>query len=91
MHPSGTIRITASDALFLKLLSSCFAKFRVAYSEIELEALISAEAFNLTKWDADIAIQTTKQPPKTLVGRRVAPIFSGVYGSKQYAIALVRY
>lgn len=84
MRPSGTIRVTTSDALFFKLLSSCFAELRAAYPEIELEVLISTEVFNLTKRDADIAIRTTKQPPETLVGRRVATIHSAVYGSKQY-------
>ena len=29
-------------------------------------------------------MHTTKQPPETLVGRRVAAISSAVYGSKQY-------
>lgn len=84
MRPNGIIRVTTSDALFLKLLSPCFAKFRVVCPEIELEVLISTEVFNLTKRDADIAIRTTKQPPETLVGRRVAAISSAVYGSKQY-------
>lgn len=84
MRPSGTIRVTTSDALFIKLLSPCFAKFRAAYPEIELEVLISTEVFNLTKRDADIAIRTTKNPPETLVGRKVTRVSSAVYGSKQY-------
>lgn len=84
MRPSGTIRVTTSDALFIKLLSPCFAKFRAAYPEIELEVLISTEVFNLTKRDADIAIRTTKNPPETLVGRKVTSFSSAVYGSKQY-------
>lgn len=84
LRPSGTIRVTTSDALFIKLLSPCFADFRAAYPEIELEVLISTEVFNLTKRDADIAIRTTKNPPETLVGRKVATVSSAVYGSKQY-------
>lgn len=84
LRPSGTIRVTTSDALFIKLLSPCFADFRAAYPEIELEVLISTEVFNLTKRDADIAIRTTKNPPETLIGRKVATVSSAVYGSKQY-------
>lgn len=84
MRPSGTIRVTTSDALFIKLLSPCFAEFRAAYPEIELEVLISTEVFNLTKRDADVAIRTTKNPPETLIGRKVATISSAVYGSKGY-------
>lgn len=84
MRPNGTVRITTTDALFVKLLAPCFADFRTAYPEIELEVLISKDVFNLTKRDADVAIRTTKQPLETLVGRRVARVATAIYGSKGY-------
>lgn len=84
LRPKGTIRVTTTDALLLKLLAPCFAQFRTAYPEIELEVLISKEVFNLTKRDADVAIRTTKQPPETLVGRRVSSVAMAVYGSQKY-------
>ena len=84
MRPSGTIRVTMADALLVKLLAPCLAKFRLAYPEIELEILISKDMLNLTKRDADIAIRTTNQPLETLVGRKVARVAIAVYGSKEY-------
>ena len=84
LRPSGTIRVTMADALLVKLLAPCLAKFRLAYPEIELEILISKEMLNLTKRDADIAIRTTNRPLETLVGRKVAQVAIAVYGSKEY-------
>lgn len=84
LRPSGTIRVTMTDALLVGLLAPCLAEFRLAYPEIELEILVSKQVLNLTKRDADIAIRTTKQPLETLVGRRVASVATAVYGSKEY-------
>ena len=84
MRPSGTIRVTMTDALLIELLAPCLAEFRSAYPEIELEILIAKNVLNLTKRDADIAIRTTKQPLETLVGRRISSVAVAVYGSKEY-------
>jgi DNA-binding transcriptional LysR family regulator len=84
LRPSGTIRVTMTDALLVKLLAPCLADFRLAYPEIKLEVLISGDIFNLTKRDADIAIRTTNKPLETLVGRKVAQVAIAVYGSKKY-------
>ena len=84
MRPSGTIRVTMSDGLLVKLLAPCLAQFHQAYPEIELEVLISKEMLNLTRRDADIAIRTTNQPLETLVGRKVSQVAIAVYGSNEY-------
>jgi DNA-binding transcriptional LysR family regulator len=84
MRPSGTVRVTTTDTLLLKLLTPCFAAFRTAYPEIQLEVIVSNQFFNLTKRDADVAIRPTSNPPETLVGRRVASVATAIYGSKDY-------
>lgn len=84
LRPSGTIRITTTDSLLLKLLTPCFATFCTIYPEIELEVIISSQLFNLTKRDADIAIRATNHPPDTLVGRRIASVAAAIYASKTY-------
>ena len=83
-RPSGTIRVTMTDALLLGLLAPCLSEFRQAYPEIELEVLVSKEVLNLTKREADLAIRATKQPLETLVGRKVATVATAIYGSKKY-------
>ena len=84
LRPSGTIRVTIVDALLTKLLAPCLAKFRSKYPEIELEIIVSKDALNLTKREADIAIRATRQPLETLVGRKVADVEFAVYGSQEY-------
>ena len=84
LRPSGTVRVTMADALLTKLLAPCLTEFRSKYPEIELEIIVSRDALNLTKREADIAIRATKQPLETLVGRKVAIVAFSVYGSKEY-------
>lgn len=84
LRPSGTVRVTMADALLTKLLAPCLTEFRSKYPEIELEIIVSRDALNLTKREADIAIRATKQPLETLVGRKVANVEFAVYGSKEY-------
>jgi DNA-binding transcriptional LysR family regulator len=40
--------------------------------------------FNLTKRDADVAIRPAKDPPETLIGRRIATIAFAIYASRHY-------
>jgi DNA-binding transcriptional LysR family regulator len=40
--------------------------------------------FNLGKRDADVAIRPAKDPPETLIGRRIATIAFAIYGSPHY-------
>ena len=84
LRPTGTVRVTMTDALLVGLLAPCLTEFRLTYPEIELEVSLSKEVLNLTKRDADIAIRTTKQPLETLVGRRVCSVAIAIYGSKEY-------
>jgi DNA-binding transcriptional LysR family regulator len=42
--------------------------------------VLSNQALNLSKRDADVAIRATDNPPETLVGRRAATIAWAIYG-----------
>jgi DNA-binding transcriptional LysR family regulator len=81
LQPTGTLRVTTTDALFEGLLASMFAEFRRAYPEIALDIVISNQLFNLTRREADIAIRPTSSPPDTLVGRRIGRLAQAVYGA----------
>lgn len=81
---SGNIRITTTDTLYNGLLAPAFAEFRASYPDIELEVVISNQVQSLSKREADIAIRPTRNPPETLVGRRVDNIEQAVYGQTAY-------
>lgn len=80
VSPAGELRVTTNDTLLVHLLTPLFARFAIACPEVRLDVILSNQALNLSKRDADVAIRATDAPPETLVGRRVATIAWGVYG-----------
>jgi DNA-binding transcriptional LysR family regulator len=78
--PSGEIRVTTNDALLLHLLTPIFAGFRAAHPTLRLDVVLSNEALNLSRRDADVAIRATDAPPETLLGRRVSGLGWAIYG-----------
>jgi DNA-binding transcriptional LysR family regulator len=84
---AGAIRVTTTDTLIGSILPEILVAFRDAYPGIEVDIAVSNLMVNLTKRDADVAIRPAKDPPETLVGRRVARIAFGIYGSARYLAA----
>ena len=78
--PSGEVRITTTDTLFLHLLVPIFAMLRLAHPSIRLDIVIANQALNLSRRDADIAIRASDSPPEALVGRKLATLAWAVYG-----------
>ena len=84
MRLSGIVRVTTTDTLMGSILPEVLAEFRASYPGIQIEIAVSNVMFNMTKRDADIAIRPVKDPPDTLIGRRVAKLAFAIYGSAQY-------
>jgi DNA-binding transcriptional LysR family regulator len=78
--PSGELRVTTNDSLLAYLLTPILARFRQTCPEMQLDVVLTNDALNLSKRDADVAIRATENPPETLVGRRVARIAWALYG-----------
>ncbi len=87
LRPSGELRVTTNDTLLVHMLTPIFASFRQAYPEIRLDVVISNQSLSLSKRDADVAIRASDRPGDTLVGRRMASIAWGIYGSAAQDIA----
>jgi DNA-binding transcriptional LysR family regulator len=80
VSPAGELRVTTNDTLLVHLLTPLFARFTKACPDVRLDVVLTNQALNLSKRDADVAIRATDSPPETLVGRRVASIGWAVYG-----------
>jgi DNA-binding transcriptional LysR family regulator len=78
--PAGELRVTTNDSLLIHLLMPLLAGFRERYPEVRLDVVLTNQALNLSKRDADVAIRATDQPPENLVGRRAARIAWALYG-----------
>lgn len=81
---SGTLRVTTTDTLMGSILPEILALFRAAHPGITIEVAISNAFLNLTRRDADVAIRPAKNPPETLIGRRVAKVAFAIYGQRRY-------
>ncbi|WP_207481994.1 LysR family transcriptional regulator [Arenibaculum pallidiluteum] len=78
--PTGELRVTTNDSFLVHLLTPAFARFRDRFPGLRLDVVLSNQALNLSRRDADVAIRATASPPETLVGRRVASIAWALYG-----------
>jgi DNA-binding transcriptional LysR family regulator len=82
VSPAGELRVTTNDTLLMHLLTPLFARFCAQCPDVRLDVVLSNQALNLSKRDADVAVRATDNPPETLVGRRVATIAWAVYGRR---------
>src|SRR5918997_4255476 len=80
LSPAGELRVTTNDTLLAHLLTPLYARFCEQCRDVRLDLVLSNQALNLSKRDADVAIRATDNPPETLVGRRVATIGWALYG-----------
>ncbi|WP_336485300.1 LysR family transcriptional regulator [Methylobacterium nigriterrae] len=78
--PAGELRITAAASFVTDVLVPVLGRFAAAYPQIRLDLVVSEEALNLSRRDADVAVRASDSPPLTLVGRRLAGIAWAVYG-----------
>lgn len=83
-QPSGKVRMTAPDNIAYEFLPAYLAKFSYRYPDIEFELVVGAEALDLTRREADIAIRATQQPPSHLVGRKVLSVKWGYFAAAAY-------
>src|SRR5215204_2850995 len=80
VSPSGELRITTNDSLLVHLLMPLLARFRQQCRDVRLDIVLSNQALNLSKRDADVAVRATDHPPENLVGRRAATLAWALYG-----------
>jgi len=81
---SGVVRVTTTDTLMGSILPEILAEFREIHPGIQVEIAVANPMFNLTRRDADVAIRPAKDPPGTLVGRRVAKVAFAIYASPRH-------
>lgn len=84
MRPSGIVRLTTTDSIARSLLPAMLKECRARYPEIQLEVVLSAEMYDLSRRDADIAIRPSMKPPGHLIGKRIGKLAFAVYGEKGY-------
>jgi len=81
---SGSIRVATTDSLMGSILPEVLAGFHAAHPGIRIDLTLSNLMANLARRDADVAVRPARDPPESLVGRRVARVAFAIYGSRRY-------
>lgn len=82
--PKGVVKITAPNNIAYHYLPRYITNFNLKYPDIQIELLVSNQAFNMSNRQADIAVRATSAPPEHLVGRQVNAIKWAVFASNAY-------
>ncbi len=84
---AGELRVSAPDAMAERLLMPYFAQFSERYPAITLNLEVTNDFADLGRREADIAIRVTRQPPETMIGRRVCGFSGSLYSTTDHAFA----
>lgn len=88
-QPVGLLRVTAPEALVAHVLLPQIAEFNRRYPAIEVSLIAADEPLSLYRHEADVAIRATRQPPETLIGRRLCGQAMALYGAEHYLAPLI--
>lgn len=80
---SGTVRLTAPDAVSEYLLPNVLRSLCASHPQLQIDLLVSNEVLPLAQRTADIALRVTRQPAETLRGRQVGEVAMAVYAARQ--------
>src|SRR5208337_4092013 len=86
--PTGQLRVTTVEALGQHYLPAILAQFQGQNPGVAIELILSNQALNLSRRDADVAIRLTNHPPETLVGRRICVVRWAMYCRRDLVAAL---
>ncbi|MCP4806376.1 MAG: LysR family transcriptional regulator [Proteobacteria bacterium] len=80
----GIVCITASESIAAFLLPPILARLRVEYPAIELELVVSNDARDLQRREADIAVRNFQTTQPELIARKVRDLRAQFYAAPAY-------
>lgn len=81
---AGTVRISANDIFGVLILPGLIGEFIAANPSVEIELVVSNDASNLSKRDADIAIRMFRPTQNDLVARKITELPLGLFAHQSY-------
>lgn len=85
---TGSIRISAVDAVLHALVVPALASLRKAHPGLRVDLVGANELASLTHRDVDIALRSTQQPPGHVIGKKLGTLKFAVYGAGALGRAL---
>ena len=83
----GTFRITTTDSIGNVLLPRLLTQLQAREPEIEIEVIVSNQALDLSRPEAEITIRPASTLPDGLRGVRAGSMAFRVYGTEEYLAA----
>jgi DNA-binding transcriptional LysR family regulator len=84
---SGTVRIGAPDGFGTWFLAQRIHKLSRLHPNLEIELLVTARVFSLTRREADMVISLSAPEHLRVISRRITDYRLMVYGSREYLAA----
>jgi len=81
---SGRLRVTSSETLAYRKLTSHLARFRQTHPGIVVELVVDNRVLNLSRREADIALRPMRPKEGDLWGRKLADVAWTIYGAVAY-------
>lgn len=80
----GTVRVSASEVIGAEVLPPILTAFRAQHPGIVLELVLSNQAADMLRHDADIAIRMVQPTQEALVARHVGQVALGLFAHQNY-------
>lgn len=81
---SGTVRITASEWLVVRVLGPLLGPLLARHPALSIELVADARHLNLVRHEADLALRPREFEQDSIVQRKVARLAFGLYASQDY-------
>lgn len=81
---SGHITIATTGTLLREIIMPHVATFSKLYPDITFSFNIGNPTLSLSRNEAEMAIRVTRNPPETLIGKKLCDTTTTFYGSKHY-------
>jgi DNA-binding transcriptional LysR family regulator len=80
----GTVRITASTPVAVKLLPGVLVRMRQELPDVQVELVSSNQVSNLLRREADIAVRMVRPEQGSLIARKIGEVHIGAYAHRNY-------
>lgn len=81
---TGRIVVTMPEPIAVNIIMPHLSEFCDEYPGLEVEMLATFTPLNMAAREADVAIRISDNPPDTLIGKKLYPIYQAAYASPDY-------
>lgn len=81
---SGTVRISAGEVFGVLLMPELLGRFMEQHPDVQVELVVTNEASNLLRRDADVAVRHFRPKQQDVIARKLADLELGLFAHQKY-------